>query len=175
MTNEELVKRLRDKHCCESPNCNCDEAADRIEALAEGWAEATRLIELARQQYGAEKSRAETLTEQLEAARADAKEAEAYAEELEKQLNICRMAQVVMENGIAEAEKQCEGLMQAGMNNGQALILAEAKLAKAVEALLLARVHVANNEQGWSVGRASARSDLEIINATLAAIEGEKT
>jgi hypothetical protein len=31
--------------------------------------------------------------------------------------------------------QQCEGLMQAGMNNGQALIIAEAKLAKAVEAL----------------------------------------
>jgi hypothetical protein len=31
--------------------------------------------------------------------------------------------------------QQCEGLMQAGMNNGQALILAEAKLAKAVEGL----------------------------------------
>jgi len=53
-------------------------------------------------------------------------------------------------------------------------IASEAKLAKAVEVLLLARVHVANNEQGWSVGRASARSDLEIINATLAEIEGEK-
>jgi predicted N-acetyltransferase YhbS len=49
----------------------------------------------------------------------------------------------------------------------------EAKLNKAVQALLLARVHVANNEQGWSVGRASARSDLESINATLAEIEGE--
>ncbi len=31
--------------------------------------------------------------------------------------------------------QQCEGLMQAGMNNGQALIIAETKLAKAVEAL----------------------------------------
>jgi hypothetical protein len=30
---DDLVKRLRGKHCCESPNCNCDEAADRIEAL----------------------------------------------------------------------------------------------------------------------------------------------
>jgi hypothetical protein len=30
---------------------------------------------------------------------------------------------------------QCDGLMQAGMNNGQALILAEAKLAKAMDAL----------------------------------------
>jgi hypothetical protein len=29
--------------------------------------------------------------------------------------------------------QQCEGLMQAGMNSGQALILAEAKLAKAVD------------------------------------------
>ena len=35
MTDKELVKRLRDKHCCESPNCNCDEAADRIEALTD--------------------------------------------------------------------------------------------------------------------------------------------
>ena len=49
---------------------------------------------------------------------------------------------------------------------------ARADTKKAVEALLLARVHVANNEQGWSVGRASARSDLKIINATLAEIEG---
>jgi hypothetical protein len=52
------------------------------------------------------------------------------------------------------------------------LAQAEATLAKAVEGLLLARVHVANNEQGWSVGRASARSDLKIINALLAEIEG---
>ena len=51
---------------------------------------------------------------------------------------------------------------------------ARADTKKAVAALLLARVHVANNEQGWSVGRASARSDLKIINATLAEIEGEK-
>jgi len=48
---------------------------------------------------------------------------------------------------------------------------AEAKLARAVEAILLARVHVANNEQGWSVGRASARLDLETVNAVLAELE----
>jgi hypothetical protein len=95
----------------------------------------------------------EALTEQLEAARADTKEAEAYAEELEaKNGNLCDLA--VNEHGRAER--------------------AEAKLSKAVKALLLARVHVANNAQGWSVGRASARSDLKIINATLAEIEGEK-
>jgi len=44
MTDEELVKRLRDKHCCESPNCNCDEAADRIEALTAKLALATWLL-----------------------------------------------------------------------------------------------------------------------------------
>ncbi len=59
--------------------------------------------------------------------------------------------------------------------NGEKIEALTAKLAKAVEGLLLARVHVANNEQGWSVGRASARSDLKIINALLAEIEGEKT
>lgn len=43
-----------------------------------------------------------------------------------------------IEDLIAENKRlgqQCEGLMQAGMNNGQALIIAEAKLAKAVEAI----------------------------------------
>jgi hypothetical protein len=105
--SDELLKRLRDPD--EMTCADGMEAADRIEAL----------------------------TEQLEAARADAKEAEAYAEELEKErearhanpadfrywegryrdekarvdeleaeLNICRMAQVVMENGIAEVEKE---------------------------------------------------------------------
>ena len=54
------------------------------------------------------------LTEQLAAARQDAKEAEAYAEELEKELNTCRMAQAVMDNTVADLE---------------------AKLARAVEAL----------------------------------------
>ena len=48
---------------------------------------------------------------------------------------------------------------------------AEAKLAKTVEALRLARVHVANNEQGWSVSRAAARYDLEIIAAVLEKLE----
>lgn len=30
---DDLVKRLRDKHCCDATKCNCDEAADRIEQL----------------------------------------------------------------------------------------------------------------------------------------------
>jgi hypothetical protein len=97
MTDEELVKRLRDKHCCESPNCNCDEAADRIEALERERDKHEALALLNLQENATHIARAE-------AARADAKEAEAYAEELERDLNICRMAQVVMENGIAQVE-----------------------------------------------------------------------
>jgi hypothetical protein len=54
------------------------------------------------------------MLEQLDAARADAKEAEAYAEGLERDLKTCCMAQVVMDNTVADLE---------------------AKLAKAVEAL----------------------------------------
>ena len=54
--------------------------------------------------------------------------------------------------------QQCEGLMQAGMNNGQALIIAEAKLAKAVEGL---------REIAGECGCSTAR-------AIIAEIEGEK-
>jgi hypothetical protein len=98
-------------------------------------------------------ARIEALTEQLEAARADAKEAEAYAEEL---------------------EKQCEGLMQAGMNNGQALIIAEAKLARAVEAL---RAFKDFDDMPTSYKRPDV-FELRVrrkLLATLAEIEGEKT
>lgn len=28
-----LVERLRSKYCCDTPNCNCDEAADEIDRL----------------------------------------------------------------------------------------------------------------------------------------------
>jgi hypothetical protein len=48
----------------------------------------------------------------------------------------------------------------------------EDKLAKAVEALNLARPHVANNAQGWSIGRAASRADLTAIDTTLAEIKG---
>ena len=58
-------------------------------------------------------------------------------------------------------EKQCEGLMQAGMNNGQALILAEAKLAKAVEFI-------------QEVRRNGDTRLASMAIATLAEIEGEK-
>jgi hypothetical protein len=31
--NDDLLKRLRDKNCCDASHCNCDEAADEIERL----------------------------------------------------------------------------------------------------------------------------------------------
>jgi chromosome segregation ATPase len=119
-------------------------AEARIEALERDAKAHEKEIAVWSENYAA-------MDRKLQAARADTKKAEAYAEELEaKNGNLCDLA--VNEHGRAER--------------------AEAKLSKAVKALLLARVHVANNEQGWSVGRASARSDLKIIDATLAGIEG---
>jgi hypothetical protein len=172
MSDEELVKRLRS--CAFTGVSNqqvvyvdksaLEQAAARIEALEQHVADLLADVPCA---CGYDNPTdvcmkhlplVRNLTEQLEAARTDAKEAEAYAEELEKERDRWRE---IANNEAVEGE--------ANRNAGLAL---EAKLAKAVEALLLARVHVANNEQGWSVGRASARSDLKIINATLAEIEG---
>jgi len=68
-------------------------------------------------------------------------------------------------------EKQCEGLMQAGMNNGQALILAEAKLAKAVEALRDA-VDAWDNHN--KTGDMMQGHWVNEARATLFEIEGEK-
>jgi hypothetical protein len=36
---DDLVKRLRDKNCCDATKCNCDEAADRIEQLEKGFSD----------------------------------------------------------------------------------------------------------------------------------------
>ena len=47
-------------------------------------------------------------------------------------------------------------------------------LAKAVEALQIARVHVANNAEGWSVSRAPSRDDLTIVDSILSALTGAK-
>jgi hypothetical protein len=69
-----------------------------------------------------------------------------------------------IEDLIAENKRlghQCEGLMQAGMNNGQALIIAEAKLAKAVEALNIAKQFLGHT---WVE---------QHVNATLDELEGK--
>ena len=71
---------------------------------------------------------------------------------------------------------QCDGLMQAGMNNGQALILAEAKLAKAAEALQAAKVYIDDLQshegaEGFSVSTAEAAA---VYHKALAELECEK-
>ena len=53
--------------------------------------------------------------------------------EVDKALAADRIEALTAEN--ERLGKQCKGLMQAAMNNGQALILAEAKLTKAVAKL----------------------------------------
>ena len=106
--------------------------------------------------------RIEALTEQLEAARADAKEAEAYAEELE------------------DMNKNQEAMIRQADRRGDAL---EAKLAKAVELLKEARqdleeyvTHEWPKDEHPVYERKWDR-DMELcrrIDATLAEIEGEK-
>jgi len=144
-----------------------DEAADRIEELTELLA---------------------TTNEQLEAARADAKEAEAYAEELEKELNICRMAQVVMDNGIAELEKERDewkSLAEAAIKDDASkniyyaelkakLAECEARLGKAVEALdrIGKGDYRINNVPDYVKDPQPTAKD--IARTTLAELKGEK-
>jgi hypothetical protein len=92
----------------------------------------------------------EALTEQLEAARADAKEAEAYAEELEKR--------------VAFVEEERRKTFQALLKVTKIHDDVEAKLAKAVEALDYC---INAPFSGWTIAQGYART-------TLAEIEGEK-
>ena len=43
------------------------------------------------------------------------------------------------------------------------------------DALQIARTHVANNAQGWSVGRAASRADLSDVDAALAVLAASQT
>ncbi len=88
-TNEELVKWLRQGWILDR------QAADRIEAL-------TAKVKLMDDLDVINGEKIEALTEQLEAARADAKEAEAYAEDLERnQVDLCRQL-IAAEDKLAE-------------------------------------------------------------------------
>jgi hypothetical protein len=155
MSDEELVKRLRERGG-RIPT----EAADRIEELgrlARGQGEQLEIQgnELCRRASHGHKQadRIEALEQQVADLLSDVPCACGY----DNPTDVCMKHLPLVRNLIEQLET------------------ARADTKKAVKALLLARVHVANNEQGWSVGRASARSDLEIINATLAEVEGEKT
>ena len=119
------------------PDCQCD-STDAVKTVAD---------------------RIEALTEQRDAARQDAKEAEAYAEELEAKLSIC--------------EKYRDAYAEMGRIGTQAVRDLEAKLAKAVEAL---RFYAWENEMRlpsdgpWGAGSTDFG---KVARATLAEIKGE--
>ena len=114
-----------------------DEAADRIEAL-------TAKVKLMDDLDVINGEKIEALTEQLEAARADAKEAEAYAEELEKRVAFVE----------GERRKTLQALLKVTKIHDEV----ESKLAKAAEGL---------REIAGECGCSTAR-------AIIAEIEGEK-
>lgn len=104
--------------------------------------------------------RIEALTEQLEAARADAKEAEAYAEELEKEKREAALDALAAYGQASDAyEVQLE---------------AEAKLAKAVEALRFYSTQDVCYPRTGPVSFAGFDDNGRKARATLAEIEGEK-
>jgi chromosome segregation ATPase len=121
------------------------------------------------------------LTEQLEAARADAKEAEAYAMELERDLKTCRMAQVVMDNTVAELERERDRWREIANNeavegeaNRNAGLALEAKLAKAVEALWEWDDLIKHQYSGSREAMSDMTYAAQHTAALLAEIEGEK-
>lgn len=118
---------------------------------------------------------ADALNEQLEAARADAKEAEAYAEGLERDLKTCRMAQVVMDNTVAALEAKlstCEEIGRAFEEDAGQL---RNKLEKAVEGLQGSRETILQlvNSRG-SEAEGTDEDWVGDIDTTLAEIYGEK-
>jgi FtsZ-binding cell division protein ZapB len=153
MTDEELVKRLREEAITLSgiginrgsvdaslSALLAEEAADRIE----------QLINLN-----------EALVELLDAARADAKEAEAYAEELEKERDRWK-------DRCRHLSGELDVVLAGRGDEHDRAEAAEAKLAKAVEVLVLCRNmfdEVAHPSDPMSV----------LLNSTLAELEGDKT
>jgi len=171
MSDEELIARLR--------------KADEYEPLGhDGWEAADRI---------------EALTEQLAAARDDAKEAETYAEELEKELNICR-TYVPEQEHIAKISQQLLICSRTGIFEAKLTLMtterdeawkraahaekmwgeAEVKLAKAVGAL---RFYAWENEMRlpsdgpWGAGSTDfgkvARTTLAEISSEAALNKGE--
>jgi predicted nucleic acid-binding Zn-ribbon protein len=129
MSDEELVKRLRDPSTSSEASTARHQAADRIESLTE---------------------QLEQLVAINEAARADAKEAEAYAEELAgDQVDLCRQL-IAAEDKLAECE---------------------ARLGKAVEAL---NYCIKAPFSGWTIAQGYARATLAEIESSTPYGLGEK-
>jgi hypothetical protein len=129
------------------PDCECD-SAEAVKIVAD---------------------RIKALTEQLAAARQDAKEAEAYAEELEAKLaKAVEAAQATIAAKDAENAKLHDRIEGVARGTHKIMVGYEAKLAKAVEAL--EKIAGAANKE-WTTARCGGLCD--IARATLAEIKGE--
>jgi chromosome segregation ATPase len=164
MTDEELVKRLRDdvngEHDMTPHGADCLQAADRIEALTAERDDYAFKLSDANNTYSEMHVELEALTEQLEAARADAKKAEGYAEELEKEIELNEQEACMLENDLIKADKEIDNL--------------KVKLAKAVEGLR----QIAEQTKGVTPEPDNLQIAIGSIHsyarALLAEIEGEK-
>ena len=101
--------------------------------------------------------RIKALTEQLEAARADAKEAEAYAEELEKEIELNEQEACMVEDDLIKADKEIDDL--------------KAKLAKAMSIAKRVTSFEDTTEELLECGCARCKAHLD-LRAALAEIEG---
>jgi predicted nucleic acid-binding Zn-ribbon protein len=101
MTDKELVERLLDFDKVTVGDAR--DAALRIEAL-------TAKVKLMDDLDVINGEKIEALTEQLEAARADAKEAEAYAEGLEKEIELNEQEACMLEDDFIKADKEIDAL-----------------------------------------------------------------
>jgi hypothetical protein len=125
--------------------------------------------------------RIKALTEQLEAARADAKEAEAYAEELEamnkNQGAMIRQADRrgdALEAKLATCEKYRDAYAECDSIGTQAVRDRDANLAKLVSIAKRITSFEDTTEELAECGCARCKAHLK-LRATLAEIEGEKT
>jgi hypothetical protein len=104
--------------------------------------------------------RIKALTEQLEAARADAKEVEDYAEKLEQEIELNEQETCMLEDDFVKADKEIDAL--------------KAKLAKAVSMVKRVTSFEDNTEELAECGCARCKAHLD-LRALLVEIEGEKT
>jgi hypothetical protein len=188
MSDAELIADLRGKGFGVM-----EKAADRIEQLVASNEYLNSRLEnvLSREAevYAKHKEQLEALTEQRDEACRDAVEAEAYAMELERDLKTCCMAQVVMDNTVAEAVKMLDeqdrkyNRMTNDMIERHSAKLAEclernalleARLGKAVEALREWDDLIKHQYSGSREAMSDMTYAAQHTAALLADIEGEE-
>ncbi len=116
----------------------------------------------------------EALTEQLEAARADAKEAEAYAEGLEKEIELNEQEACMLEDDFIKAEKEIDDIKAKLAKAVEAAVDAGASLAAAISLLERGGRKAAPSNKMFDQMLVDYRNSLERTRALLAEIEGEK-